>query len=66
MTNNESRFFQNLLMQEMIEYSSPLTNDEIDQIYYDVASGNFDNPLREFARRIEYSHGIGIKKRRIA
>jgi hypothetical protein len=60
--NNESQFFRDLAKLETVEYSPPLTQAEIRQIYWDVADCKHAEPLMEFVRRIEHAHGIGVKK----
>jgi len=62
MTNsNEKEFFKELAKLEKIQPTSPLTNKEIEQIYFDVCSQKTISPLIEFVRRIEHAHGIGIE-----
>lgn len=62
--NNEKQFFTDLAKLEKVEYSAPLTKEEIEQIYFDVAAQNRPNPLLDFVRRIENAHGIGVKDAR--
>ena len=64
MMSNEKEFFKALLALEKIEYSPQLTKNEIKQIFWDVAYGNYADPVFEFARRIENAHGIGVKNAR--
>lgn len=59
-TNNEKQFFKDLLSLEKIERSNPLSEKEIEAIYYDVARQCLESPLFEFVRRIEQAHGIGV------
>jgi hypothetical protein len=62
--SNEQQFFKDLLMFEKVEYSAPLTKEEVHQIYFDVASKSYPEPLLELVRRIENAHGIGVKDAR--
>ena len=57
---NEKEFFDALLKMEKIEPSLPLTNLEIEQIYFDVSRLASISPLLDFVRRIEHAHGIGV------
>ena len=59
---NEKDFFRELARMEKIQPTSPLSDDEILQIYEDVAR-NCKQPMQlfEFVRRIEYAHLIGIE-----
>ena len=59
--SNEKEFFKELAKLEKIQPTSPLTNKEIEQIYFDVCSQKTISPLIEFVRRIEHAHGIGIE-----
>jgi hypothetical protein len=62
MTNsNEKEFFRELAKLEKIQPTTPLTNKEIEQIYFDVCSQKSISPLIDFVRRIEHAHGIGIE-----
>lgn len=62
--NNEKQFFKDLASLEKVEYSPPLTDAELTQIFWDVSNGNYEHPYFELARRIEYAHGIGVKNAR--
>ena len=64
MTSNEKQFFKDLANLEKVEYSAPLTIQEIEAIYFDVAMQARPNPLIDFVRRIEHAHGIGVKDAR--
>jgi hypothetical protein len=57
---NEQEFFKELLKLEKIQHSTPLTEAEAEQLYWDVANGRYAKPLLELVRRIEYAHGIGV------
>ena len=58
--NNEQQFFKDLLKLEKIKPSEPLTEAELEKIFWDVANGRHAQPFIELARRIEYAHGIGV------
>lgn len=58
--NNEKEFFQELLKLEKIQPSTPLSEKELETIFWDVANGRHAKPFIELARRIEYAHGIGV------
>ena len=58
--NNEQIFFKNLLNMEMTPYSVPLTEKEVERIYLDVATKDYEKPLFEFAKRLEQAHLIGV------
>ena len=58
---NEKEFFETLLKMEKIQPSAPLTNLEIEQIYFDVSRMSSISPLLDFVRRIEHAHGIGVE-----
>lgn len=62
--NNEKQFFKDLAALEKVEYSPPLTKQELRQILWDVCDGKYEDPYLELARRIEYAHGIGVKDAR--
>ena len=57
---NEQEFFKELLKLEKIQYSTPLSETELDIIFWDVANGKHAKPFIELARRIENAHGIGV------
>ena len=60
MMTNEKEFFDALLKMEKIRPTEPLTDAEIEQIYFDVSRLTSISPLLDFVRRIEHAHGIGV------
>ena len=57
---NEQEFFNSILKLEKIKHTEPLTDAEIEQIYFDVSRLSSISPLFAFVRRIEHAHGIGV------
>ncbi len=57
---NEKEFFDALLKMDKVKPTEPLTNAEIEQIYFDVSRLSSISPLIDFVRRIENAHGIGV------